>query len=97
MRKLIIKLPDPRVNKFRLQRRGMKGRRYLRAASLLRTLSRYKFKEKTAIVVKEYIDGKFKIINESLVSNDRDYLLFTASCFLENFLSKRLMNEFKIK
>lgn len=95
MRKIIIKLPDKRVKKFRLQRKGWKGRRFLRAAGVLNRLEsnfpRTELKEKTAIVVKEYIDSHFENINESVASFDREYLFYTASCFLEDYLSEKTL------
>jgi len=92
VRKVIIKLPTERVNKFRLQLTGTKGRRFLRASSILNALSYYKFREKTAITVKEYIDGSYENINQTLASTDKNYLLFAAACFLEDFLSDDVMN-----
>lgn len=94
MRKIIIKLPDKKVNKFRLQRVGWKGKRYVRAASLMSALARRNLKEKTAVVVKEYNGTSQKIINESVGSDDKKYLLYIASCFLEDFLTKREMNKY---
>ena len=100
MKNIIIKLPDKRVKKFRLQGNGWKSRRFLRAATLLNRLesvfSRTKLDEKTAIVIKEYIGSHFVNINESLSSNDSKYLLYTLVCFLEDFLSEQtLLNMLK--
>ena len=105
MRKIIIKLPDQRVNKFRLQRTGWKSRRYTTAPGLLnaleRSFPRKGFREKTAIVVKEVgrviktKNGKeslhFVGANESLDSTDSKYLLYCAICFLEKHLTKETM------
>ena len=104
MKKIIIKLPDPRVKKFRLQKDGWKSRRFLQASSLMNRLdinfkrkkdatTPYKLKEKTAIILKEYVDSYFVNINESLNSDDGKYLLYTASCFLEEYLSKEVMKK----
>lgn len=102
MRKIIIKLPDERVKKFRLQREGWIGIRSGIAATILRHLQRAfsckKLKEKTMIVVKE-VDrvvltkgGRkrlhFIVINQSLASDNPAYLMYIAACFLEDYLSK---------
>lgn len=84
--------------KFKLQSRGnLKGRQLLTAAGLLasleRALLRKGLKEKTSIVVKEYIHPSFVNINETLPSTDARYLLYTASCFLEDYLSERIQNK----
>lgn len=96
MRKIFVKLPDPRVKKFRLQREGWKSRRFLKATGILNRLERVfppnKLKEKTAIVVKEYIDSHFVNINETLASKDPKYLLFTLTCFLEDHIEKYTLN-----
>jgi len=64
-------------------------------------LAPYKYKEKTAIVVKEGIlyrnRIKTTIINESLESNDKEYLLFVASCFLEDYLSQGVLKKYQPK
>ena len=99
MRKIIVKLPDERVPKFRLQRHGWVGRRYLRASSLLNrldgALKHKELKEKTAIVVKEgrIYKGRYKgtIINESMDSTNPYYLLYTTACFLEDYITRRIM------
>ena len=95
MRKIIIKLPDKRVNKFRLQRKEWKSRRFLRAATLLNRLENTfpcnKLEERTAIVVKEHDGIHFVSINESLPSNDSKYLLYAFACFLEDYLSEALL------
>jgi hypothetical protein len=44
-------------------------------------------KEKTACRVK-YGDG----VNVSLGSSDKNYLLYTLSCFLEDYLTKTVLN-----
>ena len=99
MRKIIIKLPDERVDKFRLQRRGWTGRRFKTAIGLLNRLGKSfplkDTKEKTAIVVKEgkIHKGRYKghIVNESLASDNATYLLYAATLYLEDYVSKKLV------
>jgi hypothetical protein len=55
--------------------------------ALERHLRGYAKEEKVAIVVKD-MDG---IANETIKSNDPKYLLYTAGCFLEDFLSEMTM------
>lgn len=91
--RITIKLPINEKGKFKLQSRGnLKGRQFLTAAGLLgsleRALLRKELKEKTAIVVKEYIDSHFVNINETLPSTEARYLIYTTSCFLEDYLSE---------
>lgn len=99
MKKIIIKLPDKKVKKLRLQRNGWKGRRFLKAARLISRLEKSlrpshptNLKEKTAVVLKEGVGTKFVNINESIASNNRVYLLYTAACFLEDYLTKDYFN-----
>jgi hypothetical protein len=92
--KIIIKLPNKKINKFRLQKYGVKGRRYLRAISLLNALSRYKLKEKTLIAVKELSTTRYEVINETVASTNLKYLLYTTSCFLEDYLSAEMLKKF---
>lgn len=47
MRKIIIKLPDKKVNSFRLQRNGWIGRRYKNPSNLINTLEHRLNKEFT--------------------------------------------------
>ncbi len=92
MRKIIIKLPKEKGGRFRLARKGWKGRRFMSAAGLVnrmeRTFPRTEFREKTAIIVKEYHRGRYRNINETLASKDPKYLIFATGCFLEDYLSK---------
>jgi len=100
MRKIIIKLPDKKVDKYRLQRRGWSGRRYTTAVGLLGGLSRAFpkgfLKEKTAIVVKEglFPRGHYKgiVVNESMPSDRPTYLLYCAALFMEDEISKFILN-----
>ena len=97
MGKIIIRLPDEKNKKFRLQRREWKGRRYLTAVGLVnaldRTFPRLELKEKTAIVIKSGKDT----INESLDSDSTNYLLYCAGCFLEDYLSAVVMKKIEKK
>lgn len=111
MRKIIIKLPDEKVKKFRLQREGWTGVRSQTAATILRHLQRAfsckKVKEKTAIVVKEVkrvVLKKngikklyFTVVNESLASDNSAYLIYVAACFLEDYLSKEIFSALERK
>ena len=96
--KITIKIPISEKNKFKLQSRGkMNGRQFKTGAGLLesleRALLRFKSKEKIAIVVKEYIDSHFRSTNESLASQDTNYLVYITSCFLEDYLSQKVMRK----
>lgn len=97
--RIIIKVPDKKVNKFRLQRMGWKGRRFLTAAGLLKALERSfspkNLREKPSIIVKQYIGSHFKTLNETLNSDSKDYLLFVASCFLEDYLSPDTLKKYE--
>jgi len=99
MKKIIIKLPDKGVNKFRLQRRGWKSRRYVSAKRVLTSLEtdlkwleRRDGRKKTAIVIREhlpYLKGnKTAIVNETVASDDINYLLYATTCFLEDYLTQ---------
>jgi hypothetical protein len=54
----------------------------------------YKLKEKTAIVLKGYIDSLSENLNESLDSDNANYLVFVASCFLEDFISRDTLKKY---
>ena len=92
MRKIIIRVPKKNGDKFSLARKGWKGRSFVTAAGLMgrmeRIFPRTEFKEKTAVIVKEYHRGRFRSLNETLSSKDPKYLIFTTACFLEDYLSK---------
>lgn len=96
--KLIIKLPIDEKGKFKLQSRGnISGRQYKTANGLLGRLSndvlRRGLKEKTSIAIKEYIHSHFENINETLPSNDKEYLLYPTACFLEDYVSKSTLRK----
>ena len=96
--KLTIKLPTNEKGKFKLQSKGnIEGRQFKTAAGLLgslgRALLRLKTEEKLAIAIKECIDSHFININESLASNNREYLIYTATCFLEDYLSIKVLKK----
>ena len=103
MRKIFIKLPDKKVNKFRLQRVGWEGQRFGTAAGLLNALNRrfprHDMQEKTAICIREVLPHrkgyKGTVTNESAVETDRDYLLWVTACFLEEFLTKGSFRKFE--
>lgn len=98
MRKIIIKLPESAVKKFRLQRNGWVGRRFLRASSLLTSLEsafpRRKLKENTSVVVKMRNGTRYENINETVASNNPKYLLWITACFLEEHLSKKVFKKY---
>jgi hypothetical protein len=90
--KITIKLPQREKGKFKVQSRGfIEGRAYRTGAGaierILELTLRTELKEKTAIVIKEYIDSHFVNINETLASTNSEYLLYATTCFLENFIS----------
>ena len=95
--KINVKLPDSNVNKFRLKIPNHKGRRFLRASGLLNSLEKalapQRIKEKICVRVK-YDVG---YINETLNSNNVNYLLWTTMCFLEDYLSKDYIRDINKK
>lgn len=97
MRKIFIKIPKNDKAKWSIQRKNVRAKRYHRAITTLKRtesiLLGNEFKEKTAIVVKRYIDGKWDKENESLASRDTKYLLFTLTCFLDKYLSATWKNK----
>lgn len=91
MSKIIIKLPIDENDRWRLQRRNVwKARRFKSVAGLMGSLERalhsVKLKEKTSLVVKRYKDTTNEILNESCDSLNGKYLLWCATCFLEDFI-----------
>ena len=94
---IIIKTPDKRVPKFRLQVVGKPSRRFIRASSLLNALSltlpRKELDKKLSIKVK-YDNGT---TNETLDSQDPQYLLYATLCFLEDYLDKSFVLDFSRK
>jgi len=95
--KINVKLPDSNVNKFRLKIPNHKGRRFLRASGLLNSLEKalvpQRFKEKICVRVK-YDVG---YINETLNSNNVNYLLLTTMYFLELYLSNAYIRDINKK
>lgn len=90
--KLIIKLPVDENGKFKIQSRGnFSGRRYKTAIGLLKWIQgaflRMKLEEKITIVVKEHIGTRFENVDETLPSNNKRYLIYVCTCFLEDYLS----------
>ena len=92
--KIKITVPQKEGDKWMLGY-GARPRSMARADTLYNRLERFllrtKFKEKMAIVVKYGRDSSGKIINESLLSFDAHYLLYTLACFLEDFLPKQTL------
>ena len=96
--RLIIKLPIGENGRFKLQSRGnIHGRQYKTAAGVTEALegvfSGTGLKEKMTIVIKEDIGSHFENINETLSSNDREYLLYCTACFLEDYISKNSLRK----
>lgn len=100
MRKIIIKIPKEEGAKWSLQMKDVASRRFIRAISVFSRLERTfpgkKFRGKTAIVMKRYIDGQWENVNETLVSKNPKYLLLALLCFLEDYLNKEMLDK-KIK
>lgn len=97
MHKIIIKVPKDKKGKWKIGH-GHQPRSMARPDTLLRQLSvlvsRLEVNEKTAIVVKEYIDGVWENVNESVDTSDRDYLLYCCTCFLEDYLSDKVLKKY---
>jgi hypothetical protein len=98
MKKIIIKIPRNKKGKFKLQSQGnFAGRQFITAGAVLVSLNRYllgtELKEKLAIVVKEYISGLWVNVNESLDSDEPEYLIYCTTCFLEDYISKRSLTK----
>ena len=96
MKKITIKIPKSKEDKWMLGI-GARPRSMLRADTLINRLIRalplwLKVNGKTTIKVLEYEDSSWTNVNESLASEDINYLIYTASCFLEDYLSQKTMN-----
>lgn len=90
---LTIKLPIKEGARFKLQSRGnFKAKQFKTAIGLLSSMEGLfcpsNSDEKMAVVVKRYIGTTLESENQSLLTTDREYLIYTTSCFLEDFLSK---------
>lgn len=99
--KIVIKIPKSEKDKWKLGL-GKRPRSMARADTLLNRLERVLsskliLKEKIAIKVLEYNDGSWENVNESLASQDADYLIYTASCFLEDYLSAEVLKRIEKK
>jgi len=92
MHKIIIKVPEKPGDKFRMGW-GARPRSVNSSGPLLnrleRLILRLKVGEKTLIMVK-YGKGTS---NETLASNDKEYLLYTTACFLEDYSSADSIRE----
>lgn len=90
--KIIITIPEDKKSKWKLYWSG-KGKHFYNANTLyngiVRRLLGSRLKEKMAIKVKEGKDTA----NETLTSFDKKYLLYTLSCFLEDYLSKETLKK----
>ena len=94
--KIRITVPVNKSDKWKMSWPGY-GKHFLRADTLLngmerRFLGSAKW-EKLALTVK-YTDGTF---NETLGSTDAGYLLYTLSCFLEDYLSDETLKRIERK
>ena len=96
MRKIIIRVPNQKLNKFTLRSKGWRWKGYLRASSLLNALGRrlppQLLREKTCVKV-NYGSG---YINETLASQDTDYVLRITACFLEDYLSRSMARKYGV-
>lgn len=106
MIKIIIVKPTKKDPRYRLQRRfKWKGRRYVSPTSVLarleRSLSRYRQREKTCVTIREvypYQKGrKTHLSNESLPSDNPNYLIWITACFLEDDLRREVFNKYERK
>ena len=93
---IIVYVPEKKDGKWKVSIYG--GVRHRNSASVIfnaieRKLQPRQNKQKTVIKVKYGKDT----FNESLASFDNHYLLFTLSCFLEDHLSKKVMNRVEKK
>lgn len=96
--KISIKVPKKKTDKWMLGF-GARPRSMLRADTLCHRLERLlgrlllatKLKEKTTIKVLEYEDGSWTNVNETIASLNRNYLLWATACFLEDYLSKKVL------
>ena len=103
MKKLIIKIPIKKENKWSLQQTGILAKRFKTPTSLLNHLKRSfpqkEFDKRLAIIVKRYVGSsprprcRWENINETLSSKDPKYLLYTITCFLEDYLSSSIINK----
>lgn len=104
--KIIIKLPVKKDGKFKVQARGLiKGKQFLTANGVMEYIDAVlerkvlhflgtESKEKIAIEVKEYIDSSFIEINVTEASTSLEYLIYCTSCFLEDFLSEKILKRY---
>lgn len=92
--KVIIKLPY-KDGYWRLKIAGIEGRRYVSASGLLGGVKRFllgtEIEKKTAIVTKRCLGTSQETLNETLASNNPNYLMYTTTCFLEDFISPETM------
>ncbi len=96
IKKIVIDIPKAKdgIWEFIWGRGGRPTKR--RDATLLykaieRRLLRTPIREKTAIVVKGYVDKGLEILNETCDSCNPNYLLFCLACFLEDNLEYRFL------
>lgn len=92
--KVTIKIPKSEKDKWVVS--FGKGIRKRNSASVIlnaieRYLQPHAKKEKIAIKVLEYNGTIWENVNESLASQDANYLLYVTSCFLEDYLSHEVL------
>ena len=94
MSKIIVTIPK-KNEKWKLSGVGTRNKGFASPSSLYNWIERRfhvpRLKEKMAIRVK-YMDST----NESLSSDNSNYLLYTLACFLKDYLSKEML-EIKYK
>lgn len=99
MKVFIIKMPKDKNSKWSLQQTGVPARRFRNAHAILnrfkKVFPRMEFREKTAIMVKRYVDGSFVTENETVSSKDPKYLIYATACFLEDFISPEVMRSYE--
>lgn len=101
MKKILIKIPKTEKDKWMLGL-GARPRSMARCDTLLNRLERelslwLKVNGKTSIRVKSYNDSHWEKDNETLNAESPSYLIYTASCFLEDYLSDKTKNRIEKK
>ena len=97
--KITIKIPRNEKDKW-IVSFGKGNRKRNSASVILNAIERYlqvhAKKEKIAVKILEYEDDSWKNVNESLGSQDVNYLLYTTSCFLESYLSHEVLKRVEL-
>ena len=95
MNRITIKIPRIKENKWSLSFGGSPRLRNS-AAVVFNAIERRLLGSwrdyKTCVRIKEWDNGRWEVVNESLASTDANYLIYTMACFLEDYLSEKVMN-----